>query len=167
MKYYAMPGTRAVIVDESEGVCPPEYAVMRQGRPEGLYWMATESGEWVPDFAAIKDAIDGERDRRMLEGGYLVGQFWFHSDTKSRTQQVGLDRLGELMPTGLQWKTLSGDFVEMTPDLARQILQAGSLSDQAIFAVARSHEVAMRVSESPANYDFSSGWPPTYLDSLI
>lgn len=110
--------------------------------------------------------IKAERDRRTNVGGFYVDGKWFHSDQKSRTQQLGLVMLGSSIPSGLMWKTMDGSFVTMTPSLAQQILVAGATSDRAIFAAAESHKAAMEISTDTSIYDFSSGWPPTYSESL-
>jgi len=107
-------------------------------------------------------AIKAERDRRTENGGYQVGTKWFHSDQKSRSQQLGLVLLGANIPVGLQWKTMDGSFVIMTQTLAEQILAAGAASDQAIFAAAEAHKAAMEASTAHASYDFSAGWPATF-----
>lgn len=107
-------------------------------------------------------AIKAQRDLRTESGGYKVGTKWFHSDQKSRSQQLGLVLLGANIPASLQWKTMDGTFVIMTPQLAGQILGAAAASDQAIFAVAESHLAALEASADPAIYDFSSGWPSMY-----
>lgn len=112
---------------------------------------------------AIKwEAIKTERDHRSENGGYKVGTKWFHSDQKSRGQQLGLVLLGANIPAGLQWKTMDGTFVTMTQQLAGQILAAGAASDQAIFAAAETHKAAMEASADPATYDFSAGWPNVF-----
>jgi hypothetical protein len=120
----------------------------------------------VPSNAQIKaakwDAIKSERDRRTDQGGYKVGTKWFHSDQKSRSQQLGLVLLGANIPAGLQWKTMDGTFVTMTATLAQQILGAGAASDQAIFTAAETHKTAMESSVDPATFDFSEGWPATF-----
>jgi hypothetical protein len=107
-------------------------------------------------------AIKAERDRRTQSGGYKVGTKWFHSDQNSRSQQLGLVLLGANIPAGLQWKTMDGSFVTMTPQLASQILVEAAASDQAIFAVAEAHKAAMESSADPASYDFSAGWPKSF-----
>jgi Domain of unknown function (DUF4376) len=109
--------------------------------------------------------IKAERDRRTETGGFFVSGKWFHSDQKSRTQQLGLVMLGSTIPSGLQWKTMDGSFVTMTPSLAQQILTAGATSDQAIFAAAEAHKSAMELSASPSLYDYSGGWPLSYDES--
>ncbi len=124
-----------------------------------------------PTAAEIKatkwNAIKAERDSRTEQGGYEVGGKWFHSDQKSRSQQLVLVLLGANIPATLQWRTMDGSFVAMAPALAQQILAAGAASDQAIFAAADAHEAAMEASADPASYDFSDGWPLTYAETLV
>lgn len=105
--------------------------------------------------------IKAERERRKSLGVQADGK-WFHSDQKSRSQQLGLVLLGANIPATLQWKTMDGSFVAMTPALAQQILAAGAASDQAIFAAAEAHKAAMEASADPASYDYSGGWPKVY-----
>ena len=109
------------------------------------------------------EAIKAERDRRA-DLGVKVGQYWFHSDQKSRTQQLGLVLLGANIPAGLQWKTLPLTppppvFVPMTQQLAQAIVSATAASDTAIFTAAEVHRIAVESSTAPQNYDFSTGWP--------
>lgn len=105
--------------------------------------------------------IKAERDRRKALGVLADGN-WYHSDADSRIQQLGLVLMGSTMPAGIQWKTMSGSFVEMTPTLASEIFAATAALDQAIFAAAEGHRVAMEAAASPADYDFSGGWPASY-----
>lgn len=112
--------------------------------------------------ANVWEAIKAERDRRTDKGGYKVGTKWFHSDQKSRSQQLGLVLLGASIPANLQWKTMDGSFVTMTQTLAQQILDAGAASDQAIFATAETHKAAMEASADPSAYDFSGDWPAIF-----
>lgn len=117
--------------------------------------------------AAAWERIKTERDRRKFLG-VKVGQHWFHSDDSSRIQQLALVMMGVSMPPDLQWKVLTLTpppvFVEMTPSLAQAIFQATALGDQAIFAAAEQHRLAMEVSADPSAYDFSVGWPETIYD---
>lgn len=108
------------------------------------------------------EVIKAERDRRTDQGGYKVGTKWFHSDQKSRAQQLGLVLLGASIPANLQWKIMDGTFVTMTQQLAGQVLAAAAASDQAIFAAAEAHRQAMEASADPAAYDFSTGWPKVF-----
>jgi hypothetical protein len=103
--------------------------------------------------------IKAERDRRIQSNGYKVGTKWFHSDTFSRTQQMGLVMMGASIPANTPWKTLDGTTVVMTQTLAGQIFATAAGSDIAIFAAAEAHKAAMEASADPAAYDFSTGWP--------
>lgn len=111
-------------------------------------------------------AIRAKRDSLSDTGGYKVSvggvDKWFHSDGKSKTQQLGLLMAGPSIPPGLQWKTLDGSFVTMTQALAGQIFQAAMAQDAAIFRAAETHRVAMEASADPTAYDFSAGWPAVY-----
>lgn len=108
------------------------------------------------------EAIKAERDRRTQTGGYYVAPHWYHSDTFSRTQQIGLVMLGANIPVGTLWKTLDNGLIEMTQALAGQIFSAAAASDIAIFTAAQVHKTAMEASSNPAAYDFSQGWPLVY-----
>ena len=117
--------------------------------------------------AAAWEAIKAERDRRTSLGA-KVGSHWFHSDQRSRTQQLGLVLLGANIPAGLQWKTLTTTpppvFVTMTTALAQNIVAATAANDTAIFTAAEQHRIALESSSDPENYDFSVGWPTSIED---
>lgn len=100
------------------------------------------------------------RDARIQNGGYKVGNHWFHSDNISRIQQLGLVMLGANIPANLMWKTMSGEFVQMTPTLAAQIFQAAAMSDMAIHAVAEIHRQQVMASANPCEYDWKTESPP-------
>lgn len=118
------------------------------------------------DMVAVKAVkladIKAERDRRIQSGGYMVGAKWFHSDTFSRTQQMGLVMLGAGIPANTPWKTMDGTTVTMTQALAGQIFATAAASDIVIFAAAETHRAAMESSADPSAYDFSAGWPKVF-----
>lgn len=140
------------------------------------HWLREENGVWVSsDDAIVQAIIDSfdpvvqqqesiwnaikvERDRRQ-ELGVVVNGLRFHSDEKSRIQQLGLVMMGENIPQGLQWKTMDGTFVTMTQALAQQIFAATAAYDQAVFAVAEAHKASAFALPNPAEYDYSLGWP--------
>ena len=107
--------------------------------------------------AAKLEQIKASRDQRK-DGGVLVNGKWFHTDTGSRIQQLGLVLMGAAVPA-VAWKTLDGTFTPMSQTLAGQIFQAVATLDMALFAAAETHRVAMESSATPATYDFSTGWP--------
>lgn len=123
----------------------------------------------APTLAQAKtaawNAIKAERDRRKM-GGVKVKvsttNKWFHSDDASRIQQMGLVMMGATIPSGLQWKTMDGTFVAMDPTVAGNVFASAAANDQAIFAVAEGHRVALETCADPSTYDFSAGWPKIY-----
>ena len=119
----------------------------------------------APDLTALRashwEAIKNERDRRTQQGGYQVAGKWFHSDTFSRTQQMGLVMMGAGIPGGLQWKTMDGSFVTMTQTLAGQVFAAAAASDAALFSHAEQIKAVME--DDPVNFDLASQtWPAVF-----
>ena len=116
----------------------------------------------APDLTALRAAhwedIKRERDRRTQQGGYQVAGKWYHSDTFSRTQQMGLVMMGAGIPGGLQWKTMDGSFVTMTQTLAGQVFAAAASSDAALFA--RAEQIKAVMEADPVNFSLASQtWP--------
>jgi len=72
--------------------------------------------------------------------------------------------MGQNMPSGIQWKTMSDAFVLMTPTLAGQIFTATVTLDQILFSNATTHRTAMMAAAVPSEYDFSTGWPAFYQE---
>ena len=146
-------------------------------RNDGQGWRAVKGPEEVgpgetysetlpePSVAQVAARVWGniksERERRKA-GGVKVGDKWFHSDDASRIQQLALVMMGAGLHAGLQWKTMDGSFITMTPALAQQVFTGQAASDQTIFAVAEGHRLAMEASADPAAYDYSHGWPKVY-----
>lgn len=133
-------------------------------RPSPLHHWHVD--DWKADTKALQalrwQAIQAKRNHLTNTGGYKVADKWFHSDPKSRNQQLNLALLGDNLPKNLQWKTMDGSFVTITSGLVQQILAAAALHDQAIFAAAEAHKTAMEASANPADHDFSTGWPEVF-----
>lgn len=111
--------------------------------------------------AAIWESIKATRDRRIQTAGYTTGGKWYHSDTFSRTQQMGLSMMGALVPA-VQWKTMNGSFVTMSQTLAASIFSAASTSDQTLFSYAETLRTAVYAAADPASVNTSTGWPTGY-----
>ena len=145
-----------------------QHAALLEGKSQGKVIVAGKGGKPElaepagPTVAEVWAQIKDERDRRIQSGGYKVGTKWFHSDTFSRTQQMGLMMMGAAIPANTPWKTMDGSFITMTQTLAGQIFGTAAASDMAIFAAAETHRVAMEASADPAAYDYSTGWPKIY-----
>lgn len=117
------------------------------------------SSSYVPPVESPQarwERIKAIRDELMRRGGFPVGNYWFHSDQDSRVQILGLVQLGNNIPQGLQWKTMSGEFVPMTSTLAKQVLAAAALHDTAIFT----HAEYLRANPSA---DETQGWPTSFI----
>ena len=149
---------------ESLGVLPG--LVAAQGN-EGIGWLydGQDFTAPAPDLTALRaehwEDIKAERDKRIQTGGYLAAGKWFHSDTFSRTQQMGLVMMGAGIPVGLQWKTMDGSFVAMTQTLAGQVFAAAAASDAAIFA--RAEQIRAAMDADPAAFDLAAhAWPPVF-----
>ena len=107
-------------------------------------------------WSAIK-----EKREQVKHGGVLVAGKWFHSDEQSRVQQLGLVLMGASVPA-VQWKTLDGSFVTMTPAIASGIFAATAALDMGAFTAAETHRAAMMAAGDPTAYDYSAGWPAIY-----
>lgn len=116
------------------------------------------------DYANTR--VSSINDWRTANGGYLASGKWFHSDMVSRTQQLGLLALGQNIPSGLMWKTMDGTFVQMTPDLAQQILAAASAQDSATFSFRMNLMAALKKMDDPWTVDITVGWPTIYQDTI-
>lgn len=113
---------------------------------------------------AIVNQIKSERDRRTQQGGYPAGGKWFHSDVISRTQQLGLLMMGANLPAGINWKTMDGSFVAMTPTLAQQIFAAAGVQDTSTFAVAQ--QAIAQAQANPGAFNMAAiPWPAIYTRS--
>jgi hypothetical protein len=142
-----------------------------------LVWV--ETATLAEQQAAVWERIKDKRDS-IKRGGVLVNGSWFHSDDSSRIQQLGLkDQARDMLAAGgtatdvlyklgypIQWKTMSGAFVPMTVQLAVDIVAAVGDADARSFAKAEQHRVAMVASANPSAYDYSTGWPQVYADTL-
>lgn len=128
----------------------------------------------------VWEKIKAERDRRKTLG-VKAGGHWFHSDTDSRVQWLGLKDTArdlfeipgnsfgtfiELLGQIVSWKTLTGDFVQVTIQLALDVTQATKELDAILFKVAETHRFAMQASVNPEEYDYSGNWPTTIDDEL-
>jgi hypothetical protein len=142
-------------------------------RPDDRLYFVTENADGTYDAtprprdqvtAPVWNRIQARREY-VKAGGVQVAGKWFHTDDASRIQQIGMAMMGASIPPGLQWKTMDGTFVAMTPELASQVFQAVAALDIAAFTAAEQHRAAMEVSENPFEYDYSAGWPIAFADA--
>lgn len=141
----------------------PEQLTAAQAKLRAAYDAGEPARQALARLPATEQAIKTERDRRIQSGGYQAFGAWFHSDTFSRTQQMGLVMMGANIPPGLKWKTMDGSFVEMTQGLAASVYAAAAAQDIATFAAA---EAALaRLHADPVAFDLAAvQWPAVYGD---
>ena len=120
----------------------------------------------------IKNEIDKIRDK-LKNGGVKVGDHWFHSDSDSRIQYLGLKDLARDIPTNggndsstiqilgsdVKWKTLTGDFIPLTVSLVFKIVSTISEWDASLFLISQNHKDALAKAIDPSKYFYNTGWP--------
>jgi len=164
------PGFTYKLTDNAKIISRSDGAFIPSDDPAYLAWVAKgNTATPIPLTtiqAQITDRIQAYRYNLWVSGGYKVTvagvDKWFHSDVFSRTQQLGLLAMGTGMPEGIQWKTMDGSFVPMTPTLAQQILAAGGASDQALMTVCETLTSSMLAAPDPTTFDITKGWPKVY-----
>lgn len=115
----------------------------------------------------IWEQIKQKRHHHTHSGVYLssVGK-WFHTDESSRTQYLALQILPQL-PPDLQWKTMDNSFVPLTKPLLTELAMTILTNEQANFANAERHRMAMLQADNPLDYDFSTGWSAIFDSQAI
>lgn len=101
------------------------------------------------------------RDKRVA-GGVLVGDKWFHTDTDSLIRYLALLAAGDNIPAGIRWKTMDGSFVDVTPELVRQVYAASVTANNATFQRAETLRTEIDASDTPMSIDIQTGWPPIF-----
>jgi hypothetical protein len=116
-------------------------SALYEGTDQPTHLLGTSGPQAPSDY----DKIGLIRDYRKFTRGYKVGEHWFHSDHGSRGQQLGLVIAASqnAIPAGLTWKTMSGQAVPMTAQLAMQIFQAAMVSDSTYHAVGEAARAAL------------------------
>lgn len=148
------------------------HAALMQGQSEGKAIVPAPDGsamlEDPPKATAAEmwERIKAKRDHLSDTGGYKVivagVDKWFHSDAKSKGQQMGLVLAGAAAARVPPWKTMDGTKVSMSQTLAQEIFQSAMLMEGEIFQAAETHKADMEASADPSAYDFSGGWPATF-----
>ena len=153
--------------------------------PEGLTFVQRENGHqtwdakakaWVllPTVAArlkaeqqdeMWDRIKAKRYDNLRHGVYAksVGK-WFQTDDATRLQYLALalESVTGGFKKPINWKTMDNSFLQLTPELLREIMQTMHDDEQADFANAEKHKAAMLKAENPLEYDYSGGWTANF-----
>ena len=161
----------SLIIETPEPEAPPGQKVI-PGPPQNVdgVWSSTwivrpyDLAELAVEQNKMWELIQVKREE-VQKGGYKVGDHWFHSDPDSRTQYIALTLLGPNLPSGIEWKTMSGEKVPLTPDLVTGIFQGAVGHDFMVFQVGEGLRAAMMQLADPASFDPNAGWPLTYKES--
>lgn len=128
----------------------------------------------------IWEEIKAYRDKRKFLGIYVSGS-WFHNDSDSRTQWLGLkDKARDVLANGgtstsvltinhpqygivpIQWFTMSGALVTVTVQLAFDIVEKTGDLDGVLYGIGQYHRAQLYSSPTPETYNYKVGWPPVY-----
>ena len=173
---YLIPGGA---VDADLPIIPPGKRARWNGAGFNIEDIPQPPTEPTPTLDELKErAWDRIKVKRhsIKSGGVKVGTKWYHTDTESLIQHLGLlekaraaraaggtdvTRL-QALGQDIKWKTMDGSFIYLTVKHAEDIFAAVADLDAAAFAAAETHRAAMEASADPAAYDFSGGWPATF-----
>lgn len=133
---------------------PSAYHIWQDGWVLGVDKAELQAQAW--------ERIKQKRHDNARGGVFIksVGK-WFHNDDPSRTQYLALQVLPSL-PPDLLWKTMDNEFVPMTKALLTEIAMTMLTEEQADFANAERHRLALMQADDPLNYDYSTGWSKTH-----
>lgn len=124
------------------------------------------------------EELKTQRDSRS-EGGVQVNGRWYHTDSASRIKWMGTkDTARDILDAGgtmsdpvpilgqqIKWKTMSGDFVSVTVQLAFDVVEANKALDATLFAQCEAKRQALYQSPTPETFDTASGWNQTYTEA--
>ena len=159
---------------EQVGELPDELTLLPREN-EYQTWDA-KAKAWVlpPDVAArlkaeqqdeMRERIKAKRYDNLRHGVYIksVGK-WFQTDDATRLQYLALalESVTGGFKKPINWKTMDNSFLQLTPDLLREIMQTMHDNEQADFANAEKHKAAMLKAENPLEYDYSGDWTANY-----
>lgn len=131
----------------------------------------SELGQWLesPELSAYKhvenqklmwERIKQLRQEKITKGVYIPSiDKHFHTDEISVALYTNIGNsiaLGVFKP--LNWKTMEGDFVELTETLFKEVHVAMINNTESIYAKAEWHKYMMMQSDEPLEYDYNDGW---------
>jgi len=149
------------------------YTSLMQGHVDGMQILPDANGAptLVPppsppldELKASKAAAIRQYRDALTESHITIDGNHYHSDPKSRIQQMGLAKLAasDAIPPGLQWMTKNNGPITMTNAIALQFEPVTLAHDVALFTAAQAHIEAVEALDTVQavqDYDFSSGWP--------
>ena len=175
--YAELPGDALTIAPEDYRAaidCADGFDVIDRGDGSGTVRLRTATPlARARKLAQLTEVIKAHRDERK-NGGVFVDGYWFHTDTESRIQYLGLlERIKDLPQdepirfdgTPLQWKTMDGRFVVLTRGQVSAIAAAVADLDVRLFAHAESLIARAQATEDLASFRYTDYWPQTFQES--
>ena len=130
-------------------VLPPAVAVQIKEQQQDEMW----------------EQIKAKRYDNLRHGVYAksVGK-WFQTDDATRLQYLALalESVTGGFKRPITWKTMDNSFLQLTPELLREIMQTMHDDEEADFINAEKHKAAMLKAENPLEYDYSDGWTENF-----
>lgn len=108
--------------------------------------------------------------------GILIGTYWLPTDPDSRIEYIILKDLArDLFAAGgllndqvivdgdqVELETIDGLLIPITLRRVKLLVEALQVLDRRLKRVAKYHIAQMLLSSDPLQYDYSTGWPPSY-----
>lgn len=111
------------------------------------------------------EEIKDYRENVRNSGGFLVaGLYWFHSDTPSRFDQLGLVNamILSVLPA-TSWSLMDGTEVALTAPIVQGVFGGHMTLRGTNFQVSKAHKTALWLDPDPANYNYlGGGWVPIF-----
>lgn len=106
------------------------------------------------------EQVKTNRDFRKFNGVLVSGK-WFHTDTYSRTQWMGMMLMGANVPN-IAWTTMDYTTIPLTQTLVQQVFAATAALDSQLFNKARDLYNQLMASSTPETVDITTGWTKTF-----
>ena len=151
-------------------------------KPSEVYVWDDEAKDWVVDEVLYNDALsklkaklwEDVKSYRLFKStdGTLVPSInkWAHTDEASQITYTRARDYLELNPDEtIDWKMLDGSFVKVTLDLLKEICSEVFYVGQEAFIAAEKHRYNISLIndiDQLEKYDYKTGWPTTYTDTL-
>jgi hypothetical protein len=162
-KYTSPDGTRytrvpADLYEEIADPIPPadysDETYYRTEQDDAPYVVFTRKSD--EQLAEVRwNKLKAIRDDLTENGGCFVQGKWFHTDVKSKQQQMALAMAAQHTALSVPWKTMDGTFIEMTSAIAGELFAAQMAREIEIFGICQTKRTDAT--------DVNVGWPARYV----
>lgn len=108
-----------------------------------------------------------DRMQQAQAGGVYVKSVdkWFHTDVNALLNYFGKKMVIDYPEAPIsKWKTMDQTYVDLTPELFKEVVIAVYNKGEAEFINSERHIRAMLEAPEPLLYDFSDGWGSSYYE---